>query len=233
MAALVAAALACASAPKPGSGPGLWHVVQPGENLWRISRRYDASLDTVKRSNGIRDVRGLQVGQRLWIPGGRRPKATGGSGAPVARRPTPPIRKTRPRPEPATCRAQPADAAVAFAWPLRGRVTSRFGPRRGRRHDGIDIAADSGTKIRAADAGRVIHSGGGLGDYGNVVIVKHAGNWATVYAHNKRNLVRKGAFVDKGQVIAEVGRSGNATGPHLHFEIRRRNQAHDPLSCLP
>jgi murein DD-endopeptidase MepM/ murein hydrolase activator NlpD len=87
--------------------------------------------------------------------------------------------------------------------------------------------------VRAAEAGRVIHSGKGLGAYGNVVIVKHTGRWATVYAHNRRNHVRKGAFVEKGDVIAEVGKTGNASGPHLHFEIRRGDVPRDPLPCLP
>jgi murein DD-endopeptidase MepM/ murein hydrolase activator NlpD len=79
----------------------------------------------------------------------------------------------------------------------------------------------------------VIHSGGGLGDYGKVVIVKHAGRYSTVYAHNQRNRVRKGEFVEKGQVIAEVGKTGNASGTHLHFELRRDRHPEDPLLYLP
>jgi murein DD-endopeptidase MepM/ murein hydrolase activator NlpD len=85
----------------------------------------------------------------------------------------------------------------------------------------------------AAESGRVVLSGRRLGDYGNVVIVKHAGRYATVYAHNRRNLVREGEFVEKGQAIAQVGESGNASGPHLHFEIRRDRRAQDPLLYLP
>ena len=87
--------------------------------------------------------------------------------------------------------------------------------------------------MRAAEAGRVIHSGGGLGDYGKVVIVKHAGRYSTVYAHNRRNRVREGEFVEKGQVIAEVGKTGNASGAHVHFELRRDRRPQDPLLYLP
>ena len=94
------------------------------------------------------------------------------------------------------------------------------------------LAADT-TPICAAEAGRVIHSGGGLGAYGKVVIVKHSGRYSTVYAHNRKNLVRKGDFVEKGQVIAEVGRTGNASGSHVHFEIRRDRRARDPMTYLP
>jgi murein DD-endopeptidase MepM/ murein hydrolase activator NlpD len=79
----------------------------------------------------------------------------------------------------------------------------------------------------------VIYSGNGLGGYGNVVIVRHDELYSTVYAHNRKNRVRKGAFVDRGEVIAEVGKTGNATGPHLHFEIRRGEHPLDPLEFLP
>jgi murein DD-endopeptidase MepM/ murein hydrolase activator NlpD len=112
-------------------------------------------------------------------------------------------------------------------------VSSLFGARGRDHHAGIDILAREGTQVLAAEAGRVIESDGGLGDYGNVVIVKHAGRYATVYAHNRRNLVRRGEFVEKGQPIAQVGDSGNASAPHLHFEIRRDRLAQDPLLYLP
>jgi murein DD-endopeptidase MepM/ murein hydrolase activator NlpD len=78
----------------------------------------------------------------------------------------------------------------------------------------------------------VIHSGW-LGGYGRVVIVKHTGRYSTVYAHNRTINVKNGAFVEKGQVLAEVGSSGNASGPHLHFEIRRDRKPEDPLRHLP
>jgi murein DD-endopeptidase MepM/ murein hydrolase activator NlpD len=112
-------------------------------------------------------------------------------------------------------------------------MTSKFGWRNGRTHEGIDIPVKRGTPIYAAEAGRVIHSGGGLGDYGKVVILKHAGRYSTVYAHNSRNRVRKGSFVEKGDVIAEVGETGNASGPHIHFEVRRDRTPLDPLLFLP
>lgn len=123
-------------------------------------------------------------------------------------------------------------SALAFAWPLRGRLTSGFGIRDGRMHDGIDLAARRGSLVRAAEAGRVVFSSR-LGDYGRVVVVRHDARFASVYAHNRRNHVRRGAFVDKGTVVAELGASGNATGPHLHFEIRRDDEPLDPLLFLP
>ena len=90
----------------------------------------------------------------------------------------------------------------------------------------------AGAPILAAEAGRVIHSGR-FGAYGKVVILKHAGAYRSVYAHARALFVEKGEFVERGQKIAEVGATGRATGPHLHFEIRRGEVAHDPLVYLP
>ena len=125
-----------------------------------------------------------------------------------------------------------AGPAVAFRWPVRGKVTSRFGERGRKSHRGIDVSARRGTGVRAAAAGRVVFSDHKR-DYGRVVILEHAGGYETVYAHNQENLVWDGTHVQQGQLIAEVGSTGNAKGPHLHFEVRIANRAIDPLSCLP
>ena len=141
-----------------------------------------------------------------------------------------PVRDLEPLPDLKLRASREAD--LRFAWPVRGKLSSRFGRRGGRPHDGVDIATRKGTQVRAAEAGRVIHSGR-LGDYGRVVIIKHAGHYSSVYAHNHRNRVKKGEFVERGEVVAEVGSSGNASGPHLHFEIRRQRRPQDPLQLLP
>lgn len=216
---LVAGALACASKP---DGPEVVHVVRPGENLYRISLHYGVPVDRLIRSNRIRDVHALEVGQALRIPGARRAPSQAALVPRVASTDAGGGRQIALR-----------DTGLTFAWPLRGRVSSRFGSRGFGQHEGIDIPASEGTPVVAAESGRVVHSGRRLGDYGNVVIVRHAGRYATVYAHNRRNLVRQGEFVEKGQVIAQVGETGNASGPHLHFEIRRDRLAHDPLLYLP
>jgi murein DD-endopeptidase MepM/ murein hydrolase activator NlpD len=119
-----------------------------------------------------------------------------------------------------------------FIWPIDGIVTSGYGVRRGRRHDGIDISASSGTPIHAVDGGKVVFSSR-LRGYGNLVLVKHKKDFFTVYAHNSRNIVKKGTIVKKGQVIARVGSSGRASGPHLHFEVRKGSRARNPLFFLP
>jgi murein DD-endopeptidase MepM/ murein hydrolase activator NlpD len=219
LAALALGALACASTPEGGE---VWHLVRPGENLYRISLHYEVPVDRLVRANRIADVRTLEVGQELRVPGARR--------GPPEEPLLPPVSEMA---RSAGREVALADTTLRFDWPLRGRVSSHFGWRGGDHHTGIDIPAEKGTQVFAAESGRVVHSGRRLGDYGNVVIVKHTGAYATVYAHNRRNLVRPGEFVEKGQPIAQVGDSGNASGPHLHFEIRRHQRAHDPLLFLP
>jgi murein DD-endopeptidase MepM/ murein hydrolase activator NlpD len=225
LACIAAAALVLAGCASTPDGPE--HVMQPGENLYRLSRYYGVSVDEIKRANHIRDVTEIQIGTSLVIPGALKP-------------PPPASLAYVPRAARAPSGARGSRRALArretdldFTWPVRGRLSSRFGWRRGRHHDGIDIPAKAGTPVRAAEAGRVVHSGGGLGDYGKTVIVKHAGRYSTVYAHNRRNRVRKGEFVEKGQVIAEVGKTGNASGSHVHFELRRDRRPEDPLLYLP
>jgi murein DD-endopeptidase MepM/ murein hydrolase activator NlpD len=105
--------------------------------------------------------------------------------------------------------------------------------RRGAHHDGIDISARAGAAVRAAESGRVVHADDSLPGYGKLVIVKHTGPYSTVYAHNRKILVRVGEFVKKGQVISEVGQTGRASAPHLHFEIRRDGAPGNPLDYLP
>lgn len=122
-------------------------------------------------------------------------------------------------------------AFSGLRWPIRGTLTSEFGPRWGRIHQGIDIAAPSGTPIRAGAPGRVIHRGP-LGGYGNTVIIDHGHGWATLYGHQSRTAVDENQFVDRSTIIGLVGSTGNSTGPHLHLELRREGLPVDPLDHL-
>ncbi|MGE5572504.1 MAG: peptidoglycan DD-metalloendopeptidase family protein [Bacteroidota bacterium] len=122
-------------------------------------------------------------------------------------------------------------------WPARGRVTSSFGRRRhpltGRMqgHDGIDIAAPTGTPITATADGIVRLSGTQAG-YGRLVIIDHGYGFQTVYAHNSRNVVRSGQRVKRGQVIAYVGSTGTSTGPHVHYEVRVSGRPANPRNYM-
>jgi murein DD-endopeptidase MepM/ murein hydrolase activator NlpD len=122
-------------------------------------------------------------------------------------------------------------SAAGYVWPVLGPVTSPFGWRWGRMHEGIDIAAGSGTPIRAAAAGTVIYAGW-LGGYGNLTVIDHGGGVATAYGHQASLAAGTGAFVAQGQVTGYVGSTGHSTGPHLHFEVRVNGVPQDPLGYL-
>ena len=119
-----------------------------------------------------------------------------------------------------------------MVWPSPGRITSSFGDGRGTYfHKGIDIRTQPGTPVTAAASGWVRFSGTMRG-YGKVVIVDHGRGLETRYAHNRRNLVRVGDSVEAGERIALVGDTGNATAPHVHFEVRSGGEAVDPAGFL-
>lgn len=120
---------------------------------------------------------------------------------------------------------------TGFAWPVTARITSSFGMRWGRMHEGVDLGVSTGTPVRAAADG-VVKSAGWSGGYGRLLVIDHGGGWETYYAHLSEFRVAKGDMVRKGQVVARSGNTGRTTGPHLHFEIRRDNKPLDPLRFL-
>lgn len=120
-------------------------------------------------------------------------------------------------------------------WPVHGVVTSPFGLRRDglgvEIHRGVDIDVPTGTPVRSMAPGRVVYAGT-MGGYGRVVMVDHRGGVRTVYAHLSEIRVRRGERLDGRPVIGLSGSSGNATGPHLHFEVLRRGSVEDPVPLL-
>ncbi|MBI4861609.1 MAG: M23 family metallopeptidase [Candidatus Riflebacteria bacterium] len=209
-----------------GSPRGAFHVVARGETLFTLARLYKVPTRDIEQWNPNEVGRGLPAGCTVFIP----------NAAPL------PSKAKQIREDPhskklASFRPRSGGGEPQFRWPLAGSVGSRFGPRGGKLHTGIDIGAPTGTVVRAAMAGRVIYSGVMRG-YGNVVIVDHQNGFFTVYGHNDRNLVPRvgsggSVSVGAGQPIAMVGQTGNATSPHLHFEVRKSNNAVDPLKYLP
>lgn len=125
------------------------------------------------------------------------------------------------------------DVSGKFAFPTQKLViSSPFGKRGKKMHTGIDIAADGGSPVFAAESGVVIYSNDEIKGYGNLVIIKHSNDISTVYAHNKKNLVKKNDIVSKGQKIALVGKTGKAHGTHLHFEVRKDKEPVNPMGFL-
>lgn len=188
----------CISQNKMFGGRIIYHIVQPGDTLYKISKLYNVQLGELIKLNEIKDPSHIFVGQTLKIPRYETPQ---------------------------------------FIWPVKARISSSFG-KRGRNgfHSGIDIPAPKGTPIKAAADGMVVKSGkslDGYAKYGKIIIIEHTNGVRTLYAHNSVNFVKAGECVRAGDIIGEVGSSGNASGPHLHFEIRKNGRPLNPLKYLP
>jgi len=125
----------------------------------------------------------------------------------------------------------PTISAQGMIYPVNGALTSGFGPRWGRMHEGLDIAVPTGTPVAAAASGVVLSAGWG-GGYGNLVVVDHGGGVATAYAHNSSINVTSGQRVERGTILALAGSTGRSTGPHVHFEVRVNGTATDPIPYL-
>lgn len=198
------------------------HVVRSGETLWEIAGRYGVRVEDLMAMNELGHSDWIRPGQRIIVSVTALPRHRQ-----VGLR-----SQTRPDPS----RPVMADASVlrsggAFIWPARGTLTSRFGWRYRRHHEGIDLASPRGTPIYAARDG-VVEFSGWKGGYGKVVFVQHGGGVVTVYGHASSLLVQAGQPIKKGQLIARVGCTGRCTGSHLHFEVRVNGRAVNPLSYL-
>lgn len=212
-------------------GSGIVHTVGEGETLYRIAKAYGVDPQEIAEINNVNDPKELRSGVKLFIPGAKSKKK-------VIPMPPNPVSRPIEKKHGANFAVEPEreDRIVTdkkrFAWPVSGTVESPFGMRNGTRHDGIDIKVKEGTPIKASGDGKAVYVSTMRG-YGNMVIIKHADDFYTVYAHNKKNLVKDGDKVSKGDVIALVGDSGNAEGCHLHFEVRQGKKVRNPLFFLP
>lgn len=217
------------------------HTVRRGDTLYSIGKRFGVDHKLLARRNHIRYPYTIYVGQRLslartapkpqYMPIPKVRKKTKYVARKKSRKPT--AKKTASKKRNASHRKKAVNGGVKLRWPLKAKVTSRFGRRGSRMHDGIDIAAKEGTPIYAAGSGEVVYSDQRLSGYGKLIIVRHSRDMFTAYAHNQRNLVRKGSRVKAGDIIARVGKTGRASGPHLHFEVRRGPTPVDPIAYLP
>jgi len=127
----------------------------------------------------------------------------------------------------------PSADGTSFRWPVRGRIISSFGAApSGQRNDGINLAVPEGTSVKAAEAGTVIYAGNELEGYGKLVLIRHADDWVSAYAHNSEIKVKKGDTIRRGQTIATAGMSGSVTSPQLHFELRKKAKPVNPLDYL-
>ena len=153
--------------------------------------------------------------------------------APPEAGPKPGVKPRKPAKRIVRVPPPPRKKGGGFSWPVRGKVLSSFGPKGGGLHnDGINIAAPKGAAVKAAENGVVAYAGNEIRGYGNLLLIRHSGGWITAYAHAEKLLVQRGDKVNKGQVIARVGHTGNVVSPQLHFEIRKGKQAVNPIRHL-
>ncbi|MBI2955569.1 MAG: peptidoglycan DD-metalloendopeptidase family protein [Chloroflexi bacterium] len=195
--------------PRPTPTP-IVHVVSDGESLLEIAGNYGVRADLVARANDLWDPNMLRVGQKLIIPG--------------------------PEFLAASARLEKA-GELRMWWPLQGEITTYFGEKEGYyiggSHTGMDVAANHGAPVRAAETGRVVLAIAQSDNLGWHLVVDHGDGWSTLYGHLSRFLVDQGDKVERGQVIGAAGDTGFSLGPHLHFEVRRWGTPLDPLKYLP
>lgn len=191
------------SAPPGAARPPRYHVVQAGENLYRIALDHGLDYRDLARWNDLKDPDRLPAGTRLRLP--------------------------PPAPE-AGMAAVPTAQPVRWGWPVQGRVIADFDPGRGRK--GLRIAAPYGSPVRAAADGQVVYTGQALRGYGKLTIIRHSPALLSAYAHQSRIDVREGERVVHGQTIGAVGDS-DAERAMLHFEIREYGRPVNPKNYLP
>lgn len=206
---------------------GLSVKMAAGQTIAMLAKKYNVHEKAIRMANGLGDEASVKAGTEIFLPGASQTlsvyrSSAGGGG--------------RTKKAPLVAKSSGASYG-RFSWPVVGKVTSPFGwrrhpiRRRRRFHAGIDIALPRYTPIRAARGGQVIFAGWMHG-YGRAVIIRHDSTYTTLYGHAQSLNVRKGQYVQKGAVIATVGSSGQATGPHCHFEVRIRDRPTNPMNYL-
>lgn len=195
---------------------GQYVRIENSDSLETIAKNYNTTPDALKATN---EGKSLSPGSWIFVP-----TQTGiieqarkvASGAPSASDP------------------RQFFSDHGFLWPVPSstNISSNFGWRWGRPHQGMDIAARVGANIVAAQDGVVVYEGDEIGGYGNITVLAHKNGYFTVYAHADKNFTREGQRVYRGQVIATVGMTGRTYGPHLHFEVRKNGQPIDPEKYL-
>lgn len=252
-------------APPPAAAPKLAavpenayiHVIESGESLYTIARRYNVTAQAIVQANGMGSPDKIFVGQKVIIPGMTAKQATTQvaslspapvktAAAPMALAPEPKaVEKTAAIPDPKlvdpeTSKVQPVPAKVAaiepvmsgadkFRWPISGKVITDFIASKG---TGINIEAPEGASVRAAENGQVIYVGSGVEGYGNLILIRHANGYVSAYAHLKAISVSKGDNVTRGDSIGQAGMTGSVSRPQLHFELRKGATPVDPVPLL-
>ncbi|MCL5677078.1 MAG: M23 family metallopeptidase [Firmicutes bacterium] len=193
---------------------GFAYHVKEGDTLSGLALRFSISADAIQNANSLEASQALQPAMVLLLPGAKPPSLD------------------RVRTASTSRSLAGGRTSTSWNWPVRGPVTSKFGPRWGSFHEGIDIAVAQGTPVGASRSGRVSLAGWD-GGYGKAVIINHGDGTSSLYAHLSEINVNIGESVDQGERIGLSGSTGDSTGPHLHFEVRVGGTQKNPLSYLP
>ena len=196
-------------------------VVKRGDSLFKLSKLFVQPWQDIAKLNRLSTKHPLKIGQTLYVNGNSRSMR---SKYALIRGPL--FRVSRRQSISGYLYTSPA-----FLWPVKGRISSGYGVRGSRFHQGVDIAPRVGTPIRATASGRV-KSSGWQGGYGKTIVISHP-EGESLYGHCSSLSVSKGQWVEQGQVIGRVGNTGRSTGPHLHFEIKDiKRQSFDPIAIF-
>ena len=207
----------CATAPKKETPPqpapppavekpkGIYHKVSKQESLWRIAKTYNVPLDEIIKANGIPNAAVVEENQLILIPGAAEVRSV--------------------------MTDKPESKVDEFAWPVHGTVISYFNDAKGRHvNRGIDIMAPQGEEVKAARDGKIVLADY-LNGYGYTVILDHLDGFYSVYAHESDLMVKLNDLVTRGMPVGHLAKSGKIA--FLHFEVRKFEQANNPLYYLP
>lgn len=222
---------ACGTTSQQGPVSEGFYRVQSGDTLNKIARANGQSVSNLVRWNRMSNPNQIHVGQVLRLTP---PSADGSAGnaSTTTGSKTTPARTSSTSSTQASSSTSAARAPtrkINMVWPAEGNITRQFGQARS---NGITIANSPGTPVVAVAAGTVAYAGDSLRGYGNMLIIRHASGFLSVYAHNRKLLVKEGASVKQGQTIAEMGQT-EAAQPSLYFEVRQDGKVVDPRPLLP
>jgi len=216
------------------------HIVGQGDTLFAIAWRYELSVDSLARANGLSRPYNIYVGQRLTLDMSRarfsREKPVWSSSSQTVKKSTSaPTKVARSSSKPAKRVIQPKVYALPkgkwhWQWPVKGTISRRYDTNRV--FKGLNIQSAKDRKVGAAAPGVVVYAGRGLRGYGQLLIIKHSETYLSAYAHNRKMYVKEGQKVAAGQKISEVGGDPENSG-RLYFEIRKNGKPVDPIRLLP
>jgi len=192
--------------PQTGAGAsGVYHRIEKGQTLWRISRIYNIDLDELAKINCVDNMTHIETGQLIFIPGARH-----------------------------TASLAKSNAEEEFIWPIKGKIVNPYGSTvNNMLNKGINILPYSNKDVVASRSGKVVFCSDNFQGYGKTIIIEHSNGFLTVYAASKRIFVKPGQWVQKGSLIAEAGQDMANNSGCLHIEIRKGYFSQNPLFYLP